>query len=257
MFNIGDKVIIVDKGQVYTTFTEKAKELNAHLSKWAYNESPKEGDKFTILNMSYDGDYILINNDSSQFVMAPEGIELCKGTKDMSKSVFYYKFQSKASLKTAMLFLKDLGYKLSSADLTVEANTEEVYKYCLSYLVVEKNTKQTNACNVASDGETVITSLDELIELVSCSNYKKEYIDAMKETAIEYIQGTHVRSYTECKLCILTANIKGIPVKDFYATLDKCSTCPWVILTGEVCSYKDPSERAKELIDWVEQYKKM
>jgi hypothetical protein len=78
---------------------------------------------------------------------------------------------------------------------------------------------------------------------------KEEFIAAMKATAKEYIDGTHAWDCDTCKLC-LVAGAKGHS--------DECKVCPWVIITGKMCSSYDSDSlsRATELLDWVEKYKK-
>jgi hypothetical protein len=77
---------------------------------------------------------------------------------------------------------------------------------------------------------------------------REEFIQAMKETAIEYINGKHRYDYTVCKLC---------KVAEAQGHSEKCNICPWMIITGKKCNTiedKNNLIRAKELLDWVKIY---
>lgn len=254
MYKIGDKVEVTKEDHTYSRYEAMFKVLNGDLRKWYSGKPPIKGNVYTVLGICTQKEtYVLIGDDTSQFVIGSKGIKLYK-EKDMTIN---YKYESKAALRCAMLFLKDMGYKLSSMNYSVDKNMEDVYNKW-RYLIIETCSKTTNACNIVSEKEVVVSSINELIDKLIPNPYKNEYIQAMKETAIEYIKEEHVQSYAKCKLCAVTAEVKGIPIEKFVASKENCSTCPWIVIQNKLCSCSNNDlNRAKELLDWVKYYEDM
>lgn len=80
-----------------------------------------------------------------------------------------------------------------------------------------------------------------------------EFIDAMKKTAKEYIDGTHDWDASSCALC---QTVKKVLKLDGSITTESCrKVCPWFIITGKRCvQSKTGISRAQELLEWIKIY---
>jgi len=89
------------------------------------------------------------------------------------------------------------------------------------------------------------------VSITSKDIHKEEYIEAMKTTIKEYVDGTHAFDTTKCALCKVTSKYKDII---------SCTICPWLVISGHKCKATPAAkvnERIAELLDWIEQYKAM
>jgi hypothetical protein len=85
--------------------------------------------------------------------------------------------------------------------------------------------------------------------------YRVEYIDAMKQTAVEYLNGTHVYDTLKCTLCKVTSDIAGRDIDSHRRDMKWCATCPWMVLTNELCQRRgDSLKRSAELTEWIKTY---
>lgn len=105
-----------------------------------------------------------------------------------------------------------------------------------------------------------LISFDEFFKVITKKKpnlYIDEYIEAMKQTAKEYIDGTHKWNYSFCALCKVTMEAKNI--KSIKKS-ETCDICPWTIMTGKPCTVEEdinPTTRVTELMSWIKKYEKM
>jgi len=87
------------------------------------------------------------------------------------------------------------------------------------------------------------------VSITSKDIHKEEYIEAMKTTIKEYVDGTHAFDTTKCALCKVTSKYKDII---------SCTICPWLVISGHKCKATPAAkvnERITELLYWIEKYK--
>jgi hypothetical protein len=219
-------------------------------------------EKYGLPNMLYVKEAKSENGAISYFeFVSREYKENPKG-EDMSqvnKKDFYYAVSNKEEFVFIMNSVVSLKFEIEKPiDQMLKYEWDKLFKFIRIY----PNRKQVICRSNNEDNLYECSNIQEfIVKVVECSGifkveyYYEEFIKAMEETAIEYINGTHEYSSHKCKLCKIVGE-KGYVLK---GGKDKCKICPHMVINGKVCPSTGTSknlERAKELLEWVEIYKK-
>lgn len=171
--------------------------------------------------------------------------------------MFYYKVKDVRDAKAILGMAYGFGWLVGYA-----LKPETIVK--IKYIVFNSKTKIALPHEAMEHkGHKVLETFDDVILFLrkndTCKTYKKEFIAALKQTAKEYINGTHIYDITKCHLCKTVAKIKGILYEDMYQSEDTCNICPWMVITGKVChdTKYEESKRVAEIMEWIKKYEKM
>lgn len=166
--------------------------------------------------------------------------------KFINKNIIAYKANNKEEISFILKALEQLGYSCC-------------VNMCFEFFIFIVVSKDKKTVNFANNIDFTPMSLENFIIAVQSpaetEYYYKEFIEAMEELAIEYINGTHKYNFNTCKLCKIVKSKGFNPDR----TKGNCKICPNVVISGYACSMgKDAKDldRAKELLEWIEIYKK-
>jgi len=208
-----------------------------------------------------------LNIEEHDYAMYVDKFELVKiptkeQEKEMKDQVQYtltalndneYLFQVTNQPATDFVFKDSTGFIIHS-QLFPEVNIG----YNTVYL--KGNDKHRTMCIIQDkDVSKLSTYLDRMknaikeynVSITSKDIHKEEYIEAMKTTIKEYVDGTHAFDTTKCALCKVTSKYKDII---------SCTICPWLVISGHKCKATPAAkvnERITELLYWIEKYKAM
>jgi hypothetical protein len=208
-----------------------------------------------------------LNIEEHDYAMYVDKFELVKiptkeQEKEMKDQVQYtltalndneYLFQVTNQPATDFVFKDSTGFIIHS-QLFPEVNIG----YNTVYL--KGNDKHRTMCIIQDkDVSKLSTYLDRMknaikeynVSITSKDIHKEEYIEAMKTTIKEYVDGSHVFDVDKCALCKVTKK---------YNDICNCTICPWLVITGHKCKATPAAkvnERITELLYWIEKYKAM
>lgn len=154
-----------------------------------------------------------------------------------------------------------MGWTFPTEIWNVDKNGKPQYPY-LMFFYDRKFIGGLSVFTVSTD----LVTMDDVIKRIANppkKYYKSLFIEAMKETLKEYIDGTHVCSASKCRLCQTVMSIKVLPEYEWVKLpfKERCDVCPWVKMTGNDCSVMSGElsnerikERMLELIEWIAHY---